>query len=62
MFKRLSYDEWQAMIPMIAFMITFMGFLIFTIRALFMKRQQAVQLSHLPLDETQTPAQEIDHV
>ena len=62
MFKRLSYEEWQAMIPMIAFLITFVGFLIFTIRALFMQREQADQLSHLPLEETQTPAQETDHV
>ena len=54
MFKRLSYDEWQALIPVIAFLITFAGFLVFSIRALLMRRERAHQLSELPLDDTQT--------
>ncbi len=54
MFKRLSYDEWQALIPIIAFAITFAGFLIFSIRALFMRRERAHQLSELPLEDSKT--------
>lgn len=53
MFKRLSYEEWQAIIPIIAFLITFAGFLIFSIRALFMHRDRAERLSELPLDGAQ---------
>ena len=62
MFKRLTYDNWQMMIPIIAFLITFIGFIIFTIRALCMRKEQANQLSHLPLDEAQTSAPEKSHV
>ena len=54
MFKRLSYEEWQAMIPIIAFLITFAGFLIFSIRALLMRRERAERLSELPLDDATT--------
>ena len=62
MFKRLSYDEWQMMIPIIAFLITFIGFLVFTIRAICMRREEANQLSRLPLDDAQPSASENDHV
>lgn len=51
MFKRLSYEEWQAMIPIIAFLITFAGFLIFTIRAVMMRRSNADRLAELPLED-----------
>ena len=61
MFKRLSYDEWQAMIPIIAFLITFIGFLIFSIRALFMQHERANHLSHLPLENTETASNKNDH-
>ena len=61
MFKRLSYEEWQALIPIIAFLITFAGFLIFSICALFMRRERAHQLAELPLDEFTTPDSN-DHV
>ncbi len=63
MFKRLSYDEWQALIPIIAFLITFAGFLLFTIRAVCMKRERVRQLSHLPLeDATANHPNSKDHV
>jgi hypothetical protein len=62
MFKRLFYDEWTAMIPIIAFLITFIGFLILTIRAILMRREVADEISRLPLDDTSTTQSKIDHV
>ena len=56
MFKRLSYDEWQALIPMIAFCLTFGGFLVFTIRALVMRGQNANDMAYLPLEESSNPS------
>lgn len=51
MFKRLSYDEWQAMAPIIAFLLTFAVFLFQVVRAIAIKRHQSDRLARLPLDE-----------
>ena len=37
MFKRIIYDDWTSIIPLISFWLTFSVFLAITIRALFMK-------------------------
>ena len=50
------------MIPIIAFLVTFIGFLIFTIRAILMQREMADEISRLPLDEPSITESEIDHV
>ena len=50
------------MIPIIAFLITFIGFLILTIRAILMRREVADEISRLPLDDTSTTQSKIDHV
>lgn len=62
MFKRLTYEDWQAMIPVIAFLLTFAGFLVFSLRALFMRRESAERLSALPLEDASTSASESKHV
>ena len=62
MFKRLTYEEWQAMIPVIAFLLTFAGVLVFSLRALFMRRESAERLSALPLEDASTSASESKHV
>ena len=61
MFKRLSYEEWQALIPIIAFLITFAGFLVFTIRALFMQSEKAERLATLPLDTPKPHTSDSNH-
>jgi len=57
MFKRLVLEEWQTVIPIIAFAFTFIVFLYFVVRAILLKQPQIQHLSHLPLekDETQSP-------
>ncbi len=51
MFKRLSYEEWQSMAPIIAFLLTFAVFLFQVVRALCIKRDQSERLARLPLED-----------
>lgn len=51
MFKRISYEEWQALAPVIAFLLTFAVFLFQVIRALCIKKDQSERLARLPLDD-----------
>ena len=51
MFKRLSYEEWQAMAPIIAFLLTFAVFLFQVVRALRIRPDQSERLANLPLEE-----------
>jgi hypothetical protein len=55
MFSRVHYDNWQTVIPLIAFILTFTVFLYFSIRALCMQRTQIESMSHLPLENDETP-------
>lgn len=50
MFKRVLYEDWQKIIPIIAFLITFTVFLVFVVRALRMRREDAGHMASLPLD------------
>ncbi|MEM9081422.1 MAG: hypothetical protein AAGC74_12100 [Verrucomicrobiota bacterium] len=50
MFKRIIYDHWTEIIPLIGFFATFTVFLVATIRALLMKKPQRTHLANLPLD------------
>ncbi|MBB5351634.1 hypothetical protein HNR46_001873 [Haloferula luteola] len=51
MFKRVIYEEWSNIIPMIAFGIMFTVFLVTTIRAIRLRPVERERLSTLPLDE-----------
>jgi hypothetical protein len=51
MFLRVAYEQWHDIVPYIAFGVTAMVFLTMTLRALFLSRKQAEQMSHLPLDD-----------
>ncbi len=57
MFKRLIYDEWTSVVPIIAFVLTFIVFLVLLVRALLMRRERADHLSKLPLEESTTTNQ-----
>lgn len=62
MFKRVIYEDWQTLVPIIAFVLTFSVFLIQVLRALLIKRPQAERLASLPLaDETIKPRLSSDH-
>ena len=56
MFKRLNFDLWQDVLPVLAFIVTFVVFLLVLARAIRMSHDQAEHLAHLPLDpEPRTP-------
>ncbi|MGI9241263.1 MAG: hypothetical protein ACR2RV_10705 [Verrucomicrobiales bacterium] len=50
MFKRISYEEWHGMVPVIAFILTFGVFVFFVVRALRLQREEVNRLASLPLD------------
>jgi hypothetical protein len=51
MFHRVITEDWQQFTPVIGFWITFVVFIIATIRALLTRRDQCRHLSCLPLDD-----------
>lgn len=57
MFKRIIYDHWTEVVPMIAFFATFAVFLGAFVRALFMKKDRIEHLASLPLDNDPQPQQ-----
>jgi hypothetical protein len=57
MFKRILHEDWTTVVPIIAFGITFVFFLLVIIRAFRMKQETRQHLSSLPLqdDSSETP-------
>jgi hypothetical protein len=51
MFKRIIYDDWTSIIPLISFWLTFGVFLAITVRALFLKKTTVSHMENLPLEE-----------
>lgn len=51
MFKRIIYDDWTSIIPLISFWLTFGVFLAITVRALVMKKSTVHHMEDLPLAE-----------
>ena len=51
MFKRIIYDDWTSIVPLISFWLTFSVFLAITIRALFMKKATVAHMENLPLED-----------
>ncbi|NDV60865.1 hypothetical protein G0Q06_00195 [Puniceicoccales bacterium CK1056] len=50
MFKRVQFEEWQAIITLIAFVLFFIAFLYFCWRALRMSKADREHMSNLPLE------------
>jgi preprotein translocase subunit YajC len=58
MFKRIFYEDWAMIVPVVSFVLVFGVFVVATIRALRMTRQKREHLASLPLDpedESNTP-------
>jgi len=55
MFKRISYDEWVAIVPAMSFFLLAAVFVLTTVRALLMARKEREHLSTLPLQDDETP-------
>lgn len=51
MFKRVFFEEWQSVITLVAFFITFFAFLYFSFRAIRMKRPEREHMASLPLQD-----------
>ncbi len=50
MFKRLTYAEWQAIIPIAAFILTSAVFFLQVLYAFLIKRKQSEHMASLPLE------------
>ena len=50
MFKRILYEEWHEIVPIVSFILTFGVFLFFVVRATRLKSDEANRLASLPLD------------
>lgn len=51
MFKRIIYDDWTSIIPLISFWLTFGVFLAITARTLLLKKATVSHLENLPLED-----------
>ena len=51
MFKRIIYDDWTSIVPLISFWFTFVVFLLITGRALLMRKSNVRHISSLPLKD-----------
>ncbi|BCU78522.1 hypothetical protein [Luteolibacter sp. LG18] len=60
MFKRITHEDWAAIIPILSFACLFTVFLLTTLRALRMKPEERDRLAALANDTTQLP-QTPDH-
>ncbi|MEO0508402.1 MAG: hypothetical protein AAF065_00910 [Verrucomicrobiota bacterium] len=58
MFKRIIYDEWTTIVPLISFWFTFSVFLAITLRAYLLRPKTVEHLGQMPLrdDEHQNLA------
>jgi len=50
MFKRVLYEEWHWIVPIISFILTFGVFLFFVVRAMRLNCSEAGRMASLPLD------------
>ncbi len=53
MFKRIIYNDWTSVIPIISFWLTFGVFIAICIRTLLLKKASVNELKQLPLEEDQ---------
>jgi hypothetical protein len=51
MYKRIIYENWHVVVPLLSFATTVLVFGIMTIRGLLLNKGQAEHMSHLPLDD-----------
>ncbi len=57
MFKRILYEEWTLIVPLISFAVTFLIFTSFFIRAVLMKKDTVNRLASLALEDESTQPQ-----
>ncbi|CAN5433013.1 hypothetical protein BH23VER1_BH23VER1_03190 [soil metagenome] len=53
MWKRIIYEEWHSWVPVAAFILTAVIFIILTARAILMGRERARHMANKPLEDDQ---------
>lgn len=51
MFKRIIYEEWANIVPLISFLLTFCVFLAITARAMLLREKTIDDLGKMPLED-----------
>lgn len=51
MFKRIIYDEWTTIVPLISFWFTFGVFLAITVRAYLLRPKTVEHMEQMPLED-----------
>jgi hypothetical protein len=51
MYKRIIYENWHAVIPLIAFATTGIVFGFMSVRGILLRAEKSEQMSRLPLDD-----------
>ena len=54
MFKRVIYEDWASIVPIISFVLTFGVFTFATIRALCLPKSRCEDLADIPLRDTKS--------
>lgn len=55
MFKRIVYEDWVHIVPIISFVVTFGVFAMTTVRALLIPKNRRDHLANLPLQDEAGP-------
>jgi hypothetical protein len=50
MYKRIIYEHWHVIVPIISFITTVTVFGIMTLRGMLLKKEKAHRMSNLPLE------------
>lgn len=58
MFKRIIYDDWTTIVPIISFVFTFGVFLAICLRAFFLKKDKVKHMKNLPLEDEDSSSKE----
>lgn len=56
MFKRVILEDWANIVPMIAFGVLFIVFLVTTLRAIRLKPSEQKRMADLPLQDSDRPS------
>lgn len=58
MFKRIIYEDWTSLVPIISFLFTFGVFLAICLRAFFLKKDKIRHMKNLPLEDEDSSSKE----
>lgn len=54
MYRRVLYENWHSIVPMVAFAVTFTIFTLACIRSVLMRKDKADEMAAKPLDDGET--------